>query len=260
MMTRRPSELTPSQAACRTMYWIVLAFGAVLAFGVALGVIVDLAAAGSGATGLDTQVLHWIADGRTSTATEVMRRVTALGSSAVIMPLTIVFATALSLVRRSRLALYLVVVVLGASLLSALTKSIVGRPRPPVSARLAGVGDSAFPSGHTLQATATYAALAVVVGVVTSRAGALVVAWLCAGLVIVLVGCSRLYLGVHWLTDVLAGWALGTAWVGCVTLAFEPWFARDRSCSQRRAPGRPPVDPQHQRDPHVCRRETRRVA
>jgi membrane-associated phospholipid phosphatase len=93
-----------------------------------------------------------------------------------------------------------------------IVKPIVGRTRPPPSLWIGHFTGSAFPSGHATQAVAFYAMAAILVGAGTSirRLG---LAWAAATAVVLTVGFSRLYLGGHWLTDVLAGYAIGVMWV-----------------------------------------------
>ena len=117
--------------------------------------------------------------------------------------------------RRLRLAGLLVCAWGGAVLLYPLIKYLVHRPRPPAAIWLTNVGHTtSFPSGHATQSLATYLALALVLAAWlakpnwATRAPALALA---AG-----IGASRVYLGVHWTTDVLAGWLIATAWFASV--------------------------------------------
>jgi membrane-associated phospholipid phosphatase len=126
----------------------------------------------------------------------------------------------------------LAVTLAGAIALQDLVKSLVGRPRPQVGQLVATATGYAFPSGHATQVAAVAAALALL----TSRAAvwrsAKGVAWTIAVLISVMVGFSRVYLGVHWPTDVIAGSVLGGAWV-----AVSMETARRTVRLHRRAPG-----------------------
>lgn len=102
----------------------------------------------------------------------------------------------------------------------AVTKHIVGRARPPVDLHLVSESNASFPSGHATHSAAVLLSVAFVVAVVVLRrliVRALVV--LAAGLVTGAIGASRLVLGVHWPSDVLAGWALGLGVALAVTMA-----------------------------------------
>ena len=184
----------------------------------------------------DGGITDWAVGGRSEVLTTVMRAVTWLGSMAVIAPLTIVVIMVLLAARRRMLALYVFVCVFGGVLIANVLKPIVGRARPPFALRLEHAGGASFPSGHAAQATVAYLALAVLVTVLVASRRIRVAAWTTASVVILLVGASRVYLGVHWTTDVLAGGLLGALWVGLVTLGFRGrwrrthgWQATDRA-------------------------------
>jgi undecaprenyl-diphosphatase len=109
-------------------------------------------------------------------------------------------------------ALYAVLSVGSGAVLSYSLKQYYARPRPDLVDHLDTVHTASFPSGHALVTTVAYLTLAaIVIGYLeTSRARAYVIS--VAVLVAVMVGVSRVYLGVHWPSDVAAGWALGAAW------------------------------------------------
>ena len=153
---------------------------------------------------------------------EMGRDLTALGGVAV---LTIVFVFAAGLLwlrgRRRTVAL-LAVAVSGGLLLSTLFKRGFDRPRPELVPYGAEVYTASFPSGHSMMAAIVWLTLAALMARSEPRAAAK--AWIMgvAGLVTVAVGLSRIYLGVHWPSDVLAGWTAGAAWaLGCLALARE---------------------------------------
>ena len=101
-----------------------------------------------------------------------------------------------------------------------IVKQVVGRVRPPVGLRLVSESDASFPSGHATDSAAVLLTIALVVAVfVLRRPIARVLAVLSAGLLSGAVGASRLVLGVHWPSDVFAGWALGVSAALAVTIA-----------------------------------------
>jgi undecaprenyl-diphosphatase len=201
---------------------LAAAFAGALVLTIAIGLLLERVWDSSGATGFDSTVTHWFVDHRTDTWSAVMRAVTWLGSSAVVIPLATVVVAALLVDRRRWLALFLALAVGGASVLSVLTKQAVGRERPPIDLRLQHPVGSAFPSGHTTQATATYFALAIVVTVLSRSRSLRAATWSVATLIAFLVGMSRVYLGVHWATDVMGGWFLGGLWLAGLTFALWP--------------------------------------
>ncbi|WP_425144844.1 phosphatase PAP2 family protein [Deinococcus sp.] len=131
-----------------------------------------------------------------------------VGGVAVIAPLSALIALGLWFYRRQA-ALFFVAAVLGAALLNGLMKLAFHRPRPALWPRLVTEGGASFPSGHSMYSAAFVVALILLVWRTRWRWPALVL-----GLAFTLaVGGSRLVLGVHYPTDVLAGWLTGTAWV-----------------------------------------------
>ncbi len=118
-------------------------------------------------------------------------------------------------------------------------KHLYGRARPPVADRLVVETTASLPSGHALGSTVVLGIVAVVVGLhVRKRAVRVGLAGLAAALAVT-IGLSRLYLGVHWATDVVTGWLLGGAWLAACTtallLARTP-AGTQRSCSPAAGP------------------------
>ncbi len=156
---------------------------------------------------------------------EAVRDVTALGGVAVVGFLTLAVTGFLVLEGKTHAAGFVVVAVLGGWLLSVGLKEYVGRPRPALVPHSTHVMSESFPSGHSLISAVAYLTLGALVArthpMLTVKAYALVL----ATLVTLLVGSSRVYLGVHWPTDVLAGWALGGSWALLCWLA-AAWLQR----------------------------------
>jgi membrane protein DedA with SNARE-associated domain/membrane-associated phospholipid phosphatase len=155
---------------------------------------------------------------RTEWLTAFMKGVTWLGSSLVLIPLVVAVAASFLIRRRDRVAAVgIVASYAGAVALYDIVKGIVGRPRPSVTIHLVGVSGSSFPSGHATLAVAVWGMVAVLGSPGRSPATrALLWGW--ALVVALLVGTSRIYLGVHWMTDVLGGSALGGMWL-CLLVA-----------------------------------------
>jgi undecaprenyl-diphosphatase len=150
----------------------------------------------------------------------LMRDITALGSIGVLTLISLAVVGFLALQGKRHAALLVVVAVGGGILVSTLAKLGFGRPRPDLVPHATEVYTASFPSGHAMMAAVTYLTLgALVARVQPYRRLKLYVIGL-AAILTVLVGISRVYLGVHWPTDVLAGWALGAAWaLACWAIA-----------------------------------------
>ena len=143
---------------------------------------------------------------------ELARDVTGLGSTVVLAFATLA-ATGFFLLRRKwHLAIYVAAAVASGSIASLLLKSGFDRPRPDLVAHGHYVYTASFPSGHSMLSAVAFMTLgALIAGAQRERAMRLYVLGL-ATLLALAVGISRVYLGVHWPTDVLGGWAAGTGW------------------------------------------------
>lgn len=143
---------------------------------------------------------------------EMGRDFTALGGVAFLTLLTFTLAGYLLLEKKPHLAVFLVVIVTGGTVVSYLLKSFFSRPRPDLVPHHSIVYTSSFPSGHSMMAAVTYLTLAVVLARAHARRRVKTYFIAIAALLMIAVGISRVYLGVHWPTDVLAGWTAGTVW------------------------------------------------
>ncbi len=170
-------------------------------------------AATNGSPSIDQTMLSWIDDHRTSGMTTAMKLVTWLGSAALLYPATLV--AAVYWVRRDhdwRAGAMLVASLAGSTALYNIFKRIIERPRPPAEDALATYGHWSFPSGHATQSMAFTVMLIVLISSRHRSIWQPVVACAC----VLAVGASRMYLGAHWFTDVLGGYALGAAWASLV--------------------------------------------
>ncbi|MDG4794377.1 phosphatase PAP2 family protein [Micromonospora sp. WMMD1082] len=137
-----------------------------------------------------------------------------------------------------RLAVWATTTMVLGGLLAPLLKLLVGRPRPDLPDPVAQAPGLAFPSGHALNAVLAAGVLLVVFLPRTgARSTARAAVWLGALLIAVVTGFSRVALGVHWTSDVLAGWLLGAAVVAATTAVFTVW-PRPAPENRRPPPGR----------------------
>lgn len=162
---------------------------------------------------------------------ELARDITALGGVGVLTFLVIAAAGYLWLTRNRRLTVFLLVSVSTGILLSQGLKSIFDRARPDLVSQEAAVYTASFPSGHSLMAAVVYLTLAVLLARTLDRWITRVYVIALATFLVIAVGLSRIYLGVHWPTDVLAGWIMGAAWaLFCGVIA--KWLAMRGSIDQ----------------------------
>ncbi len=143
---------------------------------------------------------------------EAARDITALGGPAVLSFLTLAVGTYLLLDGKKRMALFVVGSIASGLLLSTTLKTAVNRPRPDIVPHLVTVSTSSFPSGHSMMSALTYLTLGALLARSQERKRLKAFAMLAAAMLTLLVGLSRVYLGVHWPTDVLAGWTAGAFW------------------------------------------------
>ena len=143
---------------------------------------------------------------------EIARDITALGGMAVLFLVSFTVVSFLWTLTRRRMAIYMLVAVIGALAISSVLKVGYARPRPDLVPHGSHVYTHSFPSGHAMMAAATYLTLGLLAArLVTNRYLQVLVVSLAIAITLA-VGVSRVYLGVHWPSDVLAGWALGTLW------------------------------------------------
>jgi undecaprenyl-diphosphatase len=192
---------------------------AVLGLAVAAAIALATSFVGVGPAAVDEMLLGEAVDVRSGTLTTLAVLVTNTGSTAAMG--VVAALAALVLLRRSRPydALFVIATAAGASLLFTALKRLLDRARPPLDGRLVEVSNESLPSGHATMAMAVLGSLVVLLWAgrsTATRVAMVVVAALWVGAV----GLSRIYLGVHWFSDVVAGWLVGGAWLAlCATVA-----------------------------------------
>jgi undecaprenyl-diphosphatase len=190
----------------------------VIVGGVVAGILFYVVRARVGGLDVDITVAEWAAKHASNASTTLLRAITLLGSTPVVIGVGLVVGVIEYRRIRSRsLWLFLTLVIGGDLLVVNLIKAGVARARPAIDP-LTSFAGSSFPSGHTAAAAACYSAVALVMSRGRSPRTRAMLAGLAAGIAVA-VGMSRMLLGVHWLTDVLAGLAVGWAWFAVCAIA-----------------------------------------
>lgn len=198
---------------------LALAAAVLTAVAVLIGSLIYLLRAWPRVAATDLSVARWAAGHATGLSSAALRVVTGMGSTVVVVLAG--SAVAILVALRSRRVvpiLFIAFVLVGQSLIVHLIKVLVGRPRPSIAV-LTGYSGQSFPSGHSAAAAACWGAIAIVLARRTST-GVRAIAYGAAAGVAVAVACSRVFLGVHWTSDVLAGLSVGWAWLAFCTICF----------------------------------------
>jgi membrane-associated phospholipid phosphatase len=210
------SRLNPSSL---TGLALTVALALLVGGAIAIGTLLIMVQHNAGLARYDLSAARWGGDNATSGSTQFLRDVSLFGGTPMMIGIALV--TALRQYFRTRTMAvfgFMTVVVVGQVLLTNFTKLMVDRSRPNIH-QLTGFSGSSFPSGHAATAAATFAAVALLIGRGRSQRTK---AFLAAGaaFIAVTVAASRVMLGVHWMTDVIAGLAMGWAWFAVSSIAF----------------------------------------
>jgi membrane-associated phospholipid phosphatase len=187
--------------------------------GIIVGVLAWMVRRDTGLVDIDHALELWADRNATAFTDEVLAGITHLGDTITILTVGVaISAYGLWRWRKPSIPLFVMSVVLGQVLISNAIKVAIDRARPELRPRAIFTGTS-FPSGHTTAAAATYLAVAVVLGIATSPRTRAALAGTAVAIAVA-VGCTRVLLGVHWFSDVLAGLVIGWSWLGLCAVAF----------------------------------------
>lgn len=169
----------------------------------------------------DDSVLRWLAAHRTPILDTSMLEITALGTGSVVVMTVLIAVLFLWLTRHRHSAVLLGVASIGGMVLNGLLKLGFHRPRPTLVMHATYTVSSSFPSGHSMNAVIVYGTVAYLAARLQQRRTVRIATLVVAAIVIVLVCGSRLYLGVHYPSDVAAGLVIGLAWAAFCMATLE---------------------------------------
>lgn len=215
--------------------WVMLGIAGVMAMGfveVVDEVFDDGRDADSDARAFDIQFGKYVQSFRGPLLTQVAIDLTSLGSASVLSVFALL-AYAVILGARDRVGfIHLTLAVAGAFALPELLKGYFERERPDALLHLVTVRTLSFPSGHSFGAAACYATFAFFFARFVPRWSTEVFCYALAALIVFTIGLTRVYLGVHYPTDVLAGWGAGGAWAFFLAAAFSRWYRKPPAALQ----------------------------
>lgn len=169
----------------------------------------------------DDAVMRWIGHHQYPALQSVMLEITALGTGTVVAMIVFVAGMFLWLNRHRHSAVLLVVATLGGLVLDALLKIGFNRPRPQIFTWGTRVVSSSFPSGHAMSSIVVYGTVAYLAARLQQNFASRAATMIFAGVIIIAISSSRLYLGVHYPSDVLAGLIIGLAWAAFCMAVLE---------------------------------------
>ena len=229
---------------------LTLLAAAVLVVAVPFGVLLDQVVRDGPLVDVDTVAanhLHGLVR-HSPVAVDVFQVVSFLGKPVWFYAMCIPVGVVLLLRRRVHLTAYLWATAGLAGVIDTAVKVAVDRDRPSIEEPVATAFGQSFPSGHAMSSTVVYGALLLIFLPVVPRARR-PVAVVATVVLVLAIGFTRLALGVHYISDVLGGFALGLAWLLASTAAFEIW--REERGLRRTAPFEEGVEPEAERDLHA---------
>jgi membrane-associated phospholipid phosphatase len=224
---------------------LTVAMAAIVVAGSVVGVLALAVRRSDALTSLDSAAARWAQANGGETSHRILEAITSLASTpGVILVGVVAAAIEWARVPSRWIPAFLVVVTVGDSVVTNLVKEVVDRARPTIDPLAATLGPS-FPSGHSSTAAAFFAGLALLAGRRRPHSQKAAFAGLAVGLAVA-VACSRVLLDLHWLSDVVAGLALGWGWFALCAAAFGGWMLRFGAPVEAAAGGRSgPPHPAH---------------
>lgn len=211
------ARLTPGAALGLSL---TVGFAVVAALGSLFAVVLDAVLEHDGVAAVDDPTLAYTVHHRSAVLTSLFHVLTFVGDPVPISLIALVAAAALARWAGSWRPLWVTAVaVAGVQVLVFSIKYLVARPRPVPAYALDTAGGYAFPSGHSTSSLVVFGVLAWLLSGQLRRRGARLAVWAGAALLVVGIGASRVYLGVHHPTDVVAAWLMGTAWLVAVLVS-----------------------------------------
>ena len=208
----------------RGFYAALVAFltiGIVVGLGASAAFIAFAAVVAGGATqAIDERALRWFDARRTPSLDEIALEVTALGNGVVLLVLVASVSVFLWETRHRWSVYLLLIAFVGGHILNDVLKEAFDRPRPTIVEHVDIVSSMSFPSGHAMTSLITYGSVAYLVARLEPSSRLRATTWMLAILLILAIGISRMYLGVHYPSDVFAGFVAGLAWLAFVASAF----------------------------------------
>jgi undecaprenyl-diphosphatase len=207
--------------------WVMLGAACFMTLGFidVAGDVFDEAVEGD-ALGFDKTFGQFVQSFRSPLLTEIAVNLTALGSASVLAVYALLAYAAVFGARDRVGFMHLTLAFVGAFLLPELLKDYFERERPDALLHLVPVRTLSFPSGHAFGAAACYATFAFFFARFVPRWSAELFCYVLAGLIVLVIGMTRVYLGVHYPTDVLAGMAAGGAWAFFLAAVFSRWYRK----------------------------------
>lgn len=225
MRSRIPRKLSVNLPGSPRL-WVLLGVAGLMAYGFfeVADFVFDDIEEGKASHAFDEAVAAYLQQFRSPRLTQTAIDFTSLGSSSVLALFAAVAFVAAGSVRDYRGLIHLSIAMLGAMLWPELLKGLFERERPPGVLHLVPAAAFSFPSGHSFGSAACYATFAFFFARYVPRVRSEIICYSLAALIVLIVGSTRVYLGVHYATDVLAGFSAGAAWAFLVAALFSLWY------------------------------------